>query len=99
MTRSLIITIFALVLAATAHAAGNPDDGKQKATPCGACHGATGDKTIDGQYPRLAGQYADYLAKALRDYKSGARKNPVMTGFATTLNDQDVEDLAAYYSE
>ena len=64
---------------------------------CAACHGADGN-SADPAFPRLAGQYADYLAKALRDYKSGERNNAIMKGFATTLSKQDVENLAAYYS-
>ncbi len=48
---------------------------------CAACHGADGNSQLP-DYPKLAGQHSDYLAKALRDYKSGARKNPIMAGFA-----------------
>src|SRR5947208_1764328 len=103
MTRNPIARAFlsAALLSAfalPAHAEGNPDNGKQKSQPCAACHGADGQTTLDGQYPRIAGQYADYLAKTLHDYKSGARKNPVMAGFANTLSDQDIDDLAAYFS-
>ena len=98
MTRTLISFALLSAFAVAAHAEGNVDNGKQKSQPCAACHGADGNKTIDPQYPRIAGQYPDYLAKALRDYKSGARKNAVMAGFATTLSDQDIEDLAAYFS-
>ena len=98
MTRTLIIGFLALGLASLAHAEGSAANGQQKAQPCAACHGPGGNKPIDGQYPRLAGQYSDYIAKALHDYKSGARKNAIMAGFATTLSDQDIEDLAAYFS-
>ena len=48
--------------------------------------------------PKLGGQYPDYLAKALRDYKSGARKNPIMAGFAGALTAKDIDNLAAYYA-
>jgi cytochrome c553 len=48
--------------------------------------------------PKLAGQNADYLAKVLRDYKSGARKNPIMAGFAGTLSAQEIDDLATYFA-
>jgi cytochrome c553 len=65
---------------------------------CAACHGVDGIAPI-AEYPKLAGQYPDYLAKALRDYKSGARKNAIMAGFAQTLTPQDIENLAAYYSQ
>ena len=64
---------------------------------CAACHGMDGNSP-QPDYPKLAGQYADFLAKALRDYKSGARKNPVMQGFATALSRQDIDNLAAYYA-
>ena len=49
-------------------------------------------------YPKLAGQHPDYLAKALRDYKSGARKNPIMGGMAAPLTPKDIDNLAAYYA-
>jgi cytochrome c553 len=49
-------------------------------------------------YPRLAGQYPDYLANALRDYKAGRRKNPIMAGMAAPLTDKDIDDVAAYYA-
>lgn len=72
--------------------------GKKKAEPCQACHSANGNAEIDAQYPRLAGQYADYLTRALKAYKSGERKNPVMATFAGTLNDDDINNVAAYFS-
>ena len=98
MTRTLALAFIALGLASTAHADGSAEAGKQKSQPCAACHGADGDKTLDAQYPRLAGQYADYLARALHEYKNGERKNAIMSGFATTLSDQDIADLSAYYA-
>jgi len=64
---------------------------------CQACHGIDGNSPSP-DYPKLGGQYPDYLAKALRDYKSGARKNPIMTGFAGTLSAKDIENVAAYYA-
>ena len=64
---------------------------------CAACHGADGNST-DVNNPRLAGQYADYLAKALRDYKSGERSNAIMKGFATALSKRDIENLSAYFA-
>ena len=64
---------------------------------CQACHGLNGNSTVP-DYPRLGGQYPDYLMKALRDYKSGARKNPIMAGFAATLTDKDIENVAAYFA-
>lgn len=64
---------------------------------CSACHGADGN-SADVNNPRLAGQHPDYLAKALRDYKSGDRNNPIMKGFAAALSKKDIENLAAYFS-
>jgi cytochrome c553 len=92
----LALAIFAT--SASAFAKGDADAGKTKSATCQACHGPDGNAGIDPQYPRLAGQYADYIARALHEYKSGDRKNPIMKGFAATLSDADIDDLAAYYS-
>ena len=67
------------------------------AKPCTACHGADGNGT-NPQYPRLAGQYHDYLARALQEYKSGSRQNAIMGGFVKTLSDADIDALARYYA-
>ena len=89
----------ALLLASPlALAKGDVEAGKQKSQTCQACHGPDGNGTGDGQYPRIAGQYADYLVKALQDYKSGARSNAIMAGFVATLDKKDMEDLAAYFA-
>lgn len=64
---------------------------------CQACHGMDGNSS-NADYPRLGGQYPDYMAKALRDYKSGARKNAIMLGFAQGLTRQDIDNVAAYYA-
>ena len=97
---SLALVAFAFAgtaLASTKAGKGNAAAGKQKAAACGACHGADGNKTLDGTYPRLAGQYPDYLQKSLLEYKSGKRKNTVMQGQVQALSEQDIADLAAYY--
>jgi cytochrome c553 len=96
LTVSLTLAACAATGIAFASVKGNATAGKQKATACAACHG-DGNKTLDGTYPRLAGQYADYLEKALKDYRSGKRKNPVMMGQAAALTDQEIADLAAYF--
>ena len=76
-----------------------PEKVKEKAQTCAACHGPDGNAATDAQaqYPRLAGQYHDYLARALHEYKSGERKNPIMAGFATTLSDAEIDALARYF--
>jgi cytochrome c553 len=74
---------------------------QEKAQTCAACHGTDGNAATEaqGQYPRLAGQYHDYLAKALHEYKTGERKNAIMAGFATTLTEAEIQGLATYYSK
>ncbi len=63
---------------------------------CSACHGADGN-SVSPANPSLAGQHAEYLAKQLSNFKSGARKNPVMSTMAAPLSDQDIKGLAAYF--
>lgn len=79
--------------------AGNIALGKEKAAQaCMACHGADGVKAIDPSYPVLAGQYEDFLVRALTDYKTGARKNAIMAGMAAPLTKEEIANLAAYYA-
>lgn len=87
--------LFGSVTAALA--AGDATAGKAKSTTCAACHSADGN-SVNPQYPKLAGQSADYLLKQLQDYKSGARANPIMAGMVAPLSPQDMEDLAAFYA-
>ena len=69
----------------------------QKVTElCSACHGANG-VGITGDYPTLAGQHADYIARALVEYQKGDRKNPIMGTFAGQLSAADVKAIADYY--
>lgn len=78
--------------------AANIEAGKQKAAEvCAACHGADGNSAAPA-FPKLGGQHANYLAKALNDYKSGARKDPIMAGMAAALSREDIENVAAYYA-
>ncbi|PWK89775.1 c-type cytochrome [Fulvimonas soli] len=100
MKRATILLSFGAVLAFAATAAlaeGNIENGKAKAATCFACHGADGN-AVDPQYPRLAGQYNLYIQQALHEYKDGRRNNAIMKGFVATLSDQDIEDVAAYFS-
>ncbi|HCX88601.1 MAG TPA: cytochrome c family protein [Gammaproteobacteria bacterium] len=84
--------------AASERGDGDAKAGEAKAQACATCHGAGGGKPITPQYPILAGQYPDFLAHALTGYKSGARNNAIMKGFASALSDSDIQDLAAYFS-
>ena len=64
---------------------------------CLDCHGADGNAPIDPSYPHIGGQYDDYLAHALRAYRDGERRHPLMSLQAKGLSDQDIADLAAYF--
>jgi cytochrome c553 len=85
------------LLTSGAALAGNAAAGKEKAKACAACHGADGNNPI-ADNPKLAGQQADYIVKALQGYKSGARKNTIMAPMGSNLSQRDMEDLAAYFS-
>ena len=96
--RSLAAGALAAALACTPAFAADLAAAKKIVTEvCQACHAIDGNSTI-AENPKLAGQNPDYLAKALRDYKSGARKNPVMGAMASGLTAQDIDNLSAYFS-
>lgn len=85
-------------LSLSAQAGGNASAGQAIASEkCQACHGADGNSTSP-QYPRLAGQHEDYLEQALSDYQSGGRSNPIMSGFAAGLSEQDKKDVATWFA-
>ncbi|MFC4727488.1 c-type cytochrome [Coralloluteibacterium thermophilus] len=92
------LTALLLAAASPAFGQGFPADIPEKAKACAQCHGATGNETLDASYPKLAGQYQDYLEKALHDYRSGARQNPQMQPFAQNLSDSDIREISAYYA-
>lgn len=96
----LIAAACAAVLPLSGNArAADPANGKAIAEKvCAACHGADGAKPVAPENPILAGQYADYLRKAISDYKTGKRANPVMKAFAEPLKTKDIEDLAAWFA-
>jgi len=86
------------VCVGAAQAAGDVEAGKTKAsTVCVACHGADGN-SVNPIWPKLAGQNSEYLLKQLNDFKSGARKDPLMSAQAALLSDEDVANVAAYFS-
>ncbi len=96
--RILIALAAAATLAAGSAGAADLVAAKKKVEEvCAACHGIDGAQPTAPDYPKLAGQYPDYLAKALRDYKSGRRKNAIMAGFAQGLTDKDIDNLSAYF--
>jgi cytochrome c553 len=102
--KALMTLLIAGALSASAVAAENASgaaagrSAEELAKTCAACHSADGNATADAQYPRLAGQYHDYLAQSLREYKTGERKNAIMAGMAGTLSEQEIQTLSNYYA-
>lgn len=94
--KKLTLAVAATVLMASPAFAGDAAAGKAKSATCSACHGADGVSLVP-MYPNLKGQKAAYTIKQLKDFKSGARKDPVMAGMVAALSEQDMADLAAYY--
>ncbi len=96
----VIIAVAAgLAVASGAVAAADLKKGAEKAGQiCAACHGKDGNTPIDPSYPKLGGQHADYLAQALRGYRSGTRQNAIMAAQAKQLSTADIQNLAAYYA-
>jgi cytochrome c553 len=91
----------AAVLPLHAAEAGDPAAGKGKNAMCIGCHGIEGYKTVFPEVysvPKLGGQHAAYLVKALQEYKAGNRSHPTMRAIAAGLSDKDMADLAAYYA-
>jgi cytochrome c553 len=95
----LLSTIAGAALAATPAPAAKADVAKGQAIAtqvCGACHSFDGSRGSPAN-PILAGQHPEYLVKQLQEYKSGKRNNAIMKGFATTLSDDDMKNVAAFY--
>lgn len=87
-----------LFSAVSANAAGDAAKGATIANQvCMACHGTDGNSMIP-MYPKLAGQHPEYIAKQLKNYKSGERNNAIMAGMVTTLSDEDMDNLGAFYA-
>ncbi len=99
MTMRILLSMAAVAaIASTGAMAADIEAGKKKVQEvCAACHGADGAQPINPDYPKLAGQYPDYLSKALRDYKVGRRKNAIMAGMAAGLTEKDIEDISEYF--
>jgi cytochrome c553 len=76
---------------------GSAEAGQARSVTCAACHGPNGNSANPG-WPSLAGQNAPYILKQLQAYKSGSRTDPLMTGQAMPLSEQEMRDLAVYYA-
>ena len=94
----LVLSALALALFTQIGMAADYEAGKQKATGvCAHCHGNNGISSSD-QIPNLQGQKADYLKSALKAYQEGTRKAPIMNNMAANLSEQDIDNVAAYFS-
>ena len=101
MTRTLTLLLALAGVFSTAHAQ-DAQRGSAKVQMCIGCHGIVGyqaDFPVVYKVPKIAGQDAKYLASALTAYRSGDRKFPTMRSIAASLSDQDIDDIAAYYSK
>ena len=96
-TRILILAAVAALGMSLDALAADAKAGAAKAGPCAGCHGQNGISS-NPLWPNLAGQPAAYLAKTMRDYRSGQRDDPMMSSIAERLTDAEIEDLAAYYA-
>lgn len=97
MKKSMIALI--LYLPALLFAQGDPASGKIKSTVCAACHGVQG-QSMNPLWPHLAGQHASYTLKQLKNFRQGhSREMPMMTPLVAALSENDMDDLAAYYSQ
>jgi len=98
----MVVAAALMTVAGGLHAAsGDPAAGQKKNSMCAGCHGIPDYRTAFPEVysvPKLGGQHAAYIVKALQEYKSGARSHPTMKAIAAGLSDQDMADLAAYYS-
>ncbi len=79
------------------YARGDAEAGKSHAAACANCHGSDGNSMV-GSFPKLAQQHSSYLIQQLNAFKSGDRKNPIMSGIAMSLDEQSIKDIAAYYA-
>ena len=91
------IILFGSYVSLPAQAAGDPVAGKAKAAQCASCHGTDGN-SLNPEWPKLAGQHADYLVKQLQYFEAGERENVTMKPMASVLDAQGHEDVAAYYA-
>ncbi|TXL67376.1 c-type cytochrome [Zeimonas arvi] len=93
------LSVAGFAVLASPAVAGDIAKGKEKADQvCAACHGKDGNTPIDPSYPKLAGQFRDYLETALTDYQAERRTNAIMVGQAKALSRDDIRNLAAYYA-
>jgi len=93
----IFVSIVLVTLSANSLASGDAEAGQTKSATCMGCHGLAGNSTAPN-FPKLAGQGEGYILKQLQEFKSGARNNAIMAGVVAILSEQDMMDIAAYYS-
>lgn len=94
----LLSTISLLSYGSVVQAAGDPVKGKAKAAACAGCHGADGNSQAPN-FPKLSGQYADYIVKQVNDFLHNKRSDPIMSGMAATAGSAaDLADIAAFFA-
>lgn len=99
MKKITIVAALLVGLTGVVHAAGNTEAGKTKSASCAACHGADGNSlAATPNFPNLAGQSEAYLYKQMKDFKDSKRKDPTMNAMIMALDDQAMQDVAAYYA-
>ena len=96
---SCLTAALTVITVAAAAQSGNPALGERRLQTevCQECHGSTGISTSP-YAPKLAGQWAPYMVKQIHDFQSGARKHPIMTVLAEGLNDDKLQDIAAFFA-
>jgi cytochrome c553 len=97
----LMLAMPASAWAQTAPPTGNAGAGAKKNQMCAGCHGIVGWRTAYPEVykvPKIGGQHAAYIVKALQEYQNGERSHPSMRAIAASLSEQDMADLAAYYA-
>jgi cytochrome c553 len=100
MTAKLVAALSVVAVlgcSASALAAGSKEAGQAKAATCSACHGMDGN-SVNPEWPTIAGQHETYIRAQLAAFKAGDRQNPLMSPMAMILSDEDMADLAAYFS-
>jgi len=97
MKSFLFALLTTLLFVSSSASAGDVAAGKAKSAICAACHGATG-KSVNPLWPNLAGQKEQYLAKQIRAFRDGTRKDAMMAPMVAGLSDADIANLAAYFA-
>ena len=96
--KSVFITLISILLfASTSAMAGDAAAGQSKSAICASCHGPSGVSS-NPLWPNLAGQKEQYLAKQIKAFRDGERKDPMMAPMVAALSDDDIANLAAYYA-